>query len=105
MQFALASGLVFGAPEIRQHIVERPAGVAKLAPLVEVLRLAADIDQAVDRGRTAKHLAARPEHAATVQVGFRLRFVAPVDAGIGDGLAIAQRNVDPEMPVVSACFQ
>ena len=31
---------------------------------VEILRLAADIDQAVDRGRPAQHLAARPEDPA-----------------------------------------
>ncbi len=105
VQIALAAGLMFGAAEIRQHVVERPAGVAELSPLVEVLRLAADIDQAVDRRRPAEHLAARPEHAAAVQVGFRLGLVAPVDARVGDRLAVAQRNVDPEMPVVSAGFQ
>ena len=29
--------LVLGALEIGQHVVERPAGVAELAPLVEIL--------------------------------------------------------------------
>jgi hypothetical protein len=50
VQLACAAGLILGAAEIRQHVIERPAGIAELAPVVEVLRLATDIDQAVDRG-------------------------------------------------------
>ena len=49
VEFVAAADLVLGALEIRQHVVERPAGVAELAPMVEILGLAADIDHAVDR--------------------------------------------------------
>ena len=55
-----AALLVLGLAEIRQHVVIGPAGIAELAPQVEILLLAADVDQAVDRGRPAEHLAARP---------------------------------------------
>jgi hypothetical protein len=50
VQFVGATDLVFGAAEIRQHVIERPAGIAELAPVVEVFGLAADVNQAVDRG-------------------------------------------------------
>ena len=40
--------LVLGAPEIRQHILEAPAGIAELSPVIEILRLTADIEQAID---------------------------------------------------------
>src|SRR3954469_9723088 len=59
-----AAYLVLRASEIRQHIVERPAGITELAPVVEIFGLAADIDHAVDRRGAPEYLAARPEHAA-----------------------------------------
>src|SRR5437660_7310351 len=70
--------------------------------MVEILGLAADIDHAVDRGRAAEHLAARPEDAAVGSTGVGLGLVAPVDAGIGEGLAKAQWNVDPAVLVLAA---
>ena len=39
--------LIFGFAEIRQYIVETPARVAGLAPVVVILELAADICQAI----------------------------------------------------------
>src|SRR5439155_15360694 len=50
VKFVAAARLVLGTPEIGQDVVERPAGVAELAPMIEILGLAADIDHAVDRG-------------------------------------------------------
>ena len=44
-----AALLVLGAAEIRQHVVIAPADAAELPPIVEILPLAADIDQPVDR--------------------------------------------------------
>ena len=100
-----AAHLVFGALEVGQHVGRRPAGVAELAPQVEVLVLAADVDHAVDAGRTAEHLAARPEDAATVGAGIGLGFIAPVHRGVGEGLAVAERDVDPAVAVLAAGFQ
>jgi hypothetical protein len=53
VQRILAARLVLGAAEVGQHILEAPAGIAELAPMIEVRRLAADIEQAVDRARPA----------------------------------------------------
>src|SRR5207249_3894007 len=47
-----AAALVLRLPEVRQEIVETPA---RDRPAVEVLALAADIDQAVDRGGAAEN--------------------------------------------------
>jgi len=44
-----AALLVFGAPEIRQDVVIGPADIAELAPTIEILALAADIYEPVDR--------------------------------------------------------
>src|SRR5947207_8175753 len=79
VELVAATRLVLGALEIRQHVVERPAGIAELAPMVEILGLSTNIDHAVDRGRTAEHLAARPVDAAVGGARIGLRFVAPVD--------------------------
>ncbi len=49
MQIVATADLILGAFEVRQHVVERPAGIAELAPVIEILSLAADIDQTVDR--------------------------------------------------------
>src|SRR5216683_507208 len=72
-----AAFLVLGAAEIREHIVIRPADIAELAPMVEILALAADIDEAVDRAGAAEHLAARPGDAAPAQPRHRLGLELP----------------------------
>ena len=61
-----AALVVLGHAEVRQHVLMAPAGVAELAPMVEVLGLAADVDQAVDRARSAERLAARRDDVAAV---------------------------------------
>ena len=100
-----ATLLVLGAPEKGQHVFEAPAFVAELAPVVVVLVLAAHIEQAVDRARSAQHLAARLDDLAVVELGLRLRLVEPVDLGIVEQLAVAERNVDPNVAVAAAGFQ
>jgi hypothetical protein len=95
--------LVLGALEIGQYVVKRPASIAELTPMVEILGLAADIDHAVDRAGAAQHLAARPINLASAGVGLGL--VAPVDRRVGKGLAEAKRDVDPAIGVVAARFE
>ena len=50
--------------EIRQHVRIAPAAIAELRPRVKVLALAAIVDMAVDRTRSAECLAARRKDAA-----------------------------------------
>ena len=82
--------------EDRQHVLVAPAAVAELRPVIVVLRLAADIDHAVDRARAAQHLAARNLDAPPARAFVRLRRVAPVDGRIVDHLGDADRHARPE---------
>src|SRR5208283_5122846 len=63
--------VVLRLAEIRQYFVKTPTGVTHLAPIVEIVGLAAVIDQSVDRARPAQHLAPWCYNLAAVT--FRLR--------------------------------
>ena len=103
--FVGAALLVLGLLEIGQHVVIAPAGIAALAPAIVILVLAAHIEQAVDRTRTAEHLAARLEHLPAVQSRLRLGLVHPVDGLFLEQLAVAERYVDPEIAVLRSGLQ
>ena len=94
-----AALLTLGTPEVRQDVVVAPALVAELSPMVEILALAADVDQAVDRAASAEHLAAWPADAARVAAGHRLALVAPADARIEDAAVVAGRHMQPRAAV------
>ena len=93
---------ILAALEVGQHVVPRPAGVAELAPLVVVARLAAHVDHAVDRRAAAQHLAARVGEGAAVEAGLRLGLEAPVGASVAHAIEIADGNVDPDIVVAPA---
>ena len=97
-----AALLVFGLLEIGQHVVIAPALIAVLAPAIVVLVLAANIEQAVDRTRSAQHLAARLKHGSPVQSRLGLGLVHPVDGFFLEQPAIAERHVDPEIGILRA---
>ena len=85
LQLALSAAIfvaaflpMFGAPEIRQNVAIRPTRRTRCAPSLEVLGVAADINQSVDGGRSTEHLAARGMHAAPIQVRLGLRVVEPI---------------------------
>ncbi|KAG1080649.1 hypothetical protein G6F40_015794 [Rhizopus arrhizus] len=78
-QFALAAAIAVVAAypalhrlEVRQPVRIRPAGVAEACPMVEVGRLAAVVDQAVDGRGAAQRAALRNRHAPPV--GLRRAF-------------------------------
>ncbi len=73
--------------------------------MIVVLVLAADIQEPVDRARSAQHLAARLNDLPVVELRLRFGFVKPIDLGIIEQFAEAKRHVDPEMAVVAAGFQ
>src|SRR5580704_5679553 len=77
MNFSVFSGPVLSLLEVRQHIVPAPAAIAELRPMIEILRLAADVAKAVDRRRTAEHPAARIDDRAAGGAGVGLRLEAP----------------------------
>ena len=103
--FVGAALLVLGLLEIGQHVVIAPAGIAALTPAIVILVLAAHIQQAVDRARTAEHFSARLKHLAAVQSGLRLGLVHPVDGFFLEQFAVAERHVDPEIGVLRSGLQ
>jgi hypothetical protein len=88
-----AALVVLRLAEIGQHVLVAPAKVAELPPVVEIRRLAADVDQPVDGAGAAQHLAARRDHLPIVAVRLRLGGVAPVESPVGEQPAVAHRNV------------
>ena len=94
-----AALVAFGPDEVGQHVVVAPARVAERGPVVVVLALAADVDQAVDRAGAAQRLAARPVDAPAVHVRVRVGLEAPVVGGAPHRLAVADGQVDPQRVV------
>ena len=81
---------VLHAPEIRQAMGVVPVGHARVGrPTLEVQRVAALEDHAVDAARAAEHLAASVVDPATAHERLRLRLVAPVVEPAADGKASA----------------
>jgi len=73
--------------------------------MVEVLCLAADINQAVDRTGPAENFAARRDDITVVAFRLRLGLVAPIVTAIGEKPAEAERDMKPRMPIVGARLQ
>src|SRR5216683_3172202 len=94
VEIVAAALLVLGFPEIGQDVVITPATVAMLAPAIVILVLAAHVKQAVDRARSAQHLAARLKHGSPAQSRLRFGLVHPVDLFGLEQLAISERDVD-----------
>ena len=100
MEVRCAAGIGFEPLEIRQAIVERPALVAHLAPMVVIRGQAPDIHHAIDGARSADDLAPRPVDPATAQFGLRLGGKFPVHLGVEEGLGEAQRDGQPAIVLV-----
>ncbi len=86
----------------RKDVREAPSVVARRRPGVVVLALAANGDQAVDRGTAAERAAARPVDPAAVHRGLGLRVEAPVHHRVEHRLGVTDRNVDPRVGVARA---
>lgn len=80
---------------MRQDFVVAPAAAAHLRPAVEVRRVAADVQHAVDRGGAAEDAAARPVDGAAGGAGFGLGGEHPVHLWVVDELEHAGGDVDP----------
>ena len=100
-----AALLVFGLFEKRQHRIPVPALAAALTPAVVIGRGAAHVDHAVDRAGAAQDLAARLVESAAVELLFGLGLEHPVHLRIGEGLGVAERDVNPRVGVASARFE
>src|ERR1700751_3876673 len=100
-----AALLVLCLLEKRQNRIPIPAFAATLAPAIVVARCAAHIDHAVDRTGAAENLATRLIKGTVVELLFRLTLEHPVHARVGEGLGVAERNVNPWIAVAPAGFE
>src|SRR5262249_61624779 len=89
-----AAALRFRFLEIGQHVRIAPADIAKLAPVVEILPLSADIEQAVDGAAAAQHLAPGLHDISVVELGLGRALIEPVDPRIRKKLTVADGNVN-----------
>src|SRR5207253_4998296 len=76
--FITAAGAPLGALEVRQNVAIAPPCRALPLPALEVERIAAHVDEPVDRGGAAEHLAARRVQPPAAEVRLGLGVVAPV---------------------------
>ena len=90
-----AALLILGLTEVGQHLLIAPAGVAEVAPAIVVLALSTDIEETVDRRRSAEHFAARLRDLSVAGPRLRLAGIEPVHRRIGEMLAVAEGYVDP----------
>ena len=81
---AVAVDEVLHAGEERGDVAPAPAATAHLRPGVEVERLAAHPDQAVDRTRSTQDLAARHRDHTVRGIWLRFGLVEPVGGGVVD---------------------
>src|SRR5690606_16865831 len=94
VELVLAALLVLAPAEVRQDLVPAPPARAHLRPAVVVRRLSAHVEHAVDRARPAEHLALGPLVPPPARALVDLGLVEPVDLGIVERLAEADRRVD-----------
>ena len=100
-----AAFLVFRLLEVGQDIVIAPAGIAEVFPIVEIFALAANVDQSVNRTRSAEHAPARHLDTPTLHARFGIGLEHPVDVFVEHGFAKAERNMDPRIAIAAAGFQ
>ena len=93
---------ILGLLEIGQDVVPRPAAIAELRPMVEILGLAAHIDEPVDRARSAEDLATRIEDRAPGGAGIGLGVIAPGQGRMVEQFHKAGRDMDIGAPVAPA---
>ena len=96
--------VVLGFLEIGQHIAERPAAISRRCPVVIVEPVPAHVDHAVDRARSAQHLAARNIDRALRSLFLFGGPVAPIELTVVHQKADGERNVDQGVAVTPARF-
>ena len=105
VKFVRAAHVVLELAKVRQHVSIAPTGISKRGPLVVVLALAANVDEAVDRRRAPERATARPVDLAPVHLRFGLGIEAPIHDRMEHRLRVADRNMDPWVAIARAGFQ
>ena len=103
--FVSTTLVIFSLAKVRQYVIKAPARIAQLPPVIEILLLTADINEAVDGTRTAQHAPARRDNIAACAMRLRFGLVAPVKTPVAEKPRVAQRNAQPRMRAVRPGFE
>src|SRR5450631_2647863 len=96
---ALAAAITFVAAEIRQQLAITPSFGAEPFPIVEVLVLTANEDQAVDRRRSAQHTTAGPDDRAATGALARLGDEEAGKTLIENRPVVSDRELEPKIAI------
>src|SRR6266851_1072442 len=96
---ALAAAITFVAAEIRQQLAITPSLGAEPFPIVEVLMLTPNEDQAVDRRRSAQYTTAGPDNRAAAGALARLSDEKAGKALIENRPVVSDREFEPKIAV------
>ena len=73
--------------------------------MIKIACLAPHIDHGIDGRAAAKDFAARIANRSAVEAGLRFGLVTPIGARVGDGVKIADGNINPEVVIFVARFK
>ena len=111
VEWPMAAAVVIGPARPGLHALEDRGdlgpGPARCidSPIVEIAGMAAHINHGIDRARPTEDATARPVAGLAAQTVDRLGHVFPIDPGIEEGLAVADRHPDPEIEIGPTRFQ
>src|SRR4029079_1689217 len=91
--------------EVGEHVAIGPARGASLFPAVEVLVLAADENESVDRAGAPQPPSACPHDTAPRRSLRRLGGKQPRETLIVDGAEITDRKLEPDIAVAAASLE
>jgi hypothetical protein len=96
---ALAAAITFVAAEIRQQVAITPPFGTESFPIVKVLVLTTNEDQAVDRRRSAQHTTPGPDNRAAAGALARLSHEEAGKALIENRPVVSDRELEPKTAV------
>ena len=79
--FIFETRVVFGASEVREHVVI-VSRVPELTPMIVVAPVSAHINHVVDTGGASENASARPKDATAIQMNLRHCAVRPIESGV-----------------------
>ena len=97
--------LILAHFEVRHDIVPGPPRIPKTGPLVVILRMATEVDHAIDRTGAAECSPSWPVNLSISQVFFWLGEISPVRWTWPDDTGRAGRNLHPDALVFGASLQ
>src|SRR5215472_11981622 len=96
--------LVLGLLEVGQDVGIAPARISKIAPLVVIMTVAANVDHGVEGTAASQNLAPRPIRIAAPQLRLRLGVISPVTRGFEE-LGKRRRHMDFLPGILPAGFK